>query len=42
MVRWINEMGEDEVVTAPLDGLILPGVTRESILVSGNIILRAF
>ena len=33
MVRWINEEGVDEVITPPLDGLILPGVTRDSILV---------
>ncbi|XP_051890279.1 branched-chain-amino-acid aminotransferase, cytosolic [Pristis pectinata] len=29
---WINEHGEDELVTAPLDGIILPGVIRQSIL----------
>jgi len=29
---WINENGEEELVTAPLDGTILPGVTRDSIL----------
>ncbi|XP_069764560.1 branched-chain-amino-acid aminotransferase, cytosolic isoform X4 [Narcine bancroftii] len=29
---WINEHGEEELVTAPLDGIILPGVTRQSIL----------
>jgi branched-chain amino acid aminotransferase len=30
---WINKAGEKELITAPLDdGLILPGVTRESIL----------
>lgn len=29
---WINENGEKEFVTAPLDGLVLPGVTRDSIL----------
>jgi branched-chain amino acid aminotransferase len=29
---WINEDGEKELVTAPLDGTILPGVTRDSIL----------
>ena len=29
---WINEEGEKELVTAPLDGTILPGVTRDSIL----------
>ncbi|XP_067654860.1 branched-chain-amino-acid aminotransferase, cytosolic-like [Haliotis asinina] len=29
---WINEKGEDELITAPLDGLILPGVTRMSLL----------
>jgi branched-chain amino acid aminotransferase len=27
-----NEAGERELVTAPLDGVILPGVTRDSIL----------
>lgn len=32
-VYWINEQGEKELVTAPLDrGDILPGVTRDSIL----------
>ncbi|MEE6483028.1 hypothetical protein FKM82_013410 [Ascaphus truei] len=29
---WINEQGETELVTPPLDGLILPGVTRCSLL----------
>lgn len=29
---WINEQGEKELITAPLDGTILPGVTRTSIL----------
>ena len=29
---WKNEKGEDEVLTPPLDGTILPGVTRDSIL----------
>ena len=29
---WINEDGEKELITAPLDGTILPGVTRDSIL----------
>jgi branched-chain amino acid aminotransferase len=30
---WINKAGEKELITAPLDdGLVLPGVTRESIL----------
>eukprot|EP00658_Telonema_sp_P-2_P012494 TRINITY_DN14756_c0_g1_i2.p1 TRINITY_DN14756_c0_g1~~TRINITY_DN14756_c0_g1_i2.p1 ORF type:complete len:390 (-),score=111.99 TRINITY_DN14756_c0_g1_i2:274-1443(-) len=30
---WVNEQGEKELVTAPLDdGTILPGVTRDSIL----------
>lgn len=32
MVYLTNEKGEDEVVTAPLDGTILPGVTRDSVL----------
>ncbi|GFR94109.1 branched-chain-amino-acid aminotransferase, partial [Elysia marginata] len=32
-VYWINEQGEEELVTPPLDsGLILPGVTRKSLL----------
>lgn len=29
---WINKNGEKEIITAPLDGMILPGVTRDSIL----------
>lgn len=29
---WINEKGEEELATPPLDGIILPGVTRQSIL----------
>jgi branched-chain amino acid aminotransferase len=29
---WKNEQGERELITAPLDGTILPGVTRDSIL----------
>jgi branched-chain amino acid aminotransferase len=31
-VHWVNEKGEKELVTCPLDGLILPGVTRDSII----------
>ncbi|KAI8325229.1 branched-chain amino acid aminotransferase II [Martensiomyces pterosporus] len=31
-VLWRNEQGETELVTPPLDGTILPGVTRDSIL----------
>ncbi|KAJ3373559.1 branched-chain-amino-acid aminotransferase [Allomyces arbusculus] len=31
-VYWVNEQGEKELVTPPLDGTILPGVTRDSIL----------
>ncbi|KAF3931464.1 hypothetical protein ABW19_dt0203839 [Dactylella cylindrospora] len=31
-VAWINEDGVKELITAPLDGTILEGVTRESIL----------
>eukprot|EP01116_Phalansterium_solitarium_P017999 TRINITY_DN459_c0_g1_i1.p1 TRINITY_DN459_c0_g1~~TRINITY_DN459_c0_g1_i1.p1 ORF type:complete len:431 (+),score=103.42 TRINITY_DN459_c0_g1_i1:68-1294(+) len=31
-VYWITEKGEKELVTPPLDGTILPGVTRDSIL----------
>ncbi|XP_054845258.1 branched-chain-amino-acid aminotransferase, cytosolic isoform X3 [Eublepharis macularius] len=29
---WRNENGEEELATPPLDGIILPGVTRQSIL----------
>ncbi|EEB08974.2 branched chain amino acid aminotransferase Eca39 [Schizosaccharomyces japonicus yFS275] len=29
---WINKNGEKEIITAPLDGMILPGVTRASVL----------
>ena len=29
---WKNEEGQDEVITPPLDGTILPGVTRNSML----------
>lgn len=31
-VYWVNEHGEKELATPPLDGTILPGVTRDSIL----------
>jgi len=31
-VFWKNEKGEDELITPPLDGTILPGITRASIL----------
>jgi branched-chain amino acid aminotransferase len=31
-VYWKNKQGEDELITPPLDGTILPGVTRDSIL----------
>jgi len=31
-VFWKNEQGEDELITPPLDGTILPGVTRDSII----------
>uniref|UniRef100_A0AAY4BBU6 Branched-chain-amino-acid aminotransferase n=1 Tax=Denticeps clupeoides TaxID=299321 RepID=A0AAY4BBU6_9TELE len=29
---WTNEDGEEELATPPLDGIILPGITRQSIL----------
>lgn len=32
MCLWKNKQGERELITAPLDGTILPGVTRDSIL----------
>ncbi|PIA15570.1 branched-chain-amino-acid aminotransferase [Coemansia reversa NRRL 1564] len=31
-IFWTNSEGEKELVTAPLDGIILPGVTRDSLL----------
>ena len=31
---WINENGEKELVTCPTDGVALPGVVRDSILVN--------
>jgi len=31
-VFWKNEDGVDELITPPLDGTILPGITRDSIL----------
>ncbi len=31
-VVWENEQGEKEIITAPLDGTILAGVTRDSII----------
>jgi branched-chain amino acid aminotransferase len=32
MVYWTNDKGEKELITPALDGTILPGVTRDSIL----------
>eukprot|EP01062_Namystynia_karyoxenos_P056182 TRINITY_DN47148_c0_g1_i1.p1 TRINITY_DN47148_c0_g1~~TRINITY_DN47148_c0_g1_i1.p1 ORF type:complete len:392 (+),score=132.53 TRINITY_DN47148_c0_g1_i1:88-1263(+) len=32
MFYWTNTAGEKEVITAPLDGTVLPGVTRDSVL----------
>jgi branched-chain amino acid aminotransferase len=31
-VAWTNEEGQKELITAPLDGTILDGVTRDSVL----------
>jgi len=31
-VSWVNEKGEKELITAPLGELVLPGVTRDSII----------
>jgi len=33
---WINEEGEEELITPPLNGLILPGITRKSLLELGR------
>ncbi|KAM9393237.1 branched-chain-amino-acid aminotransferase, cytosolic-like [Pholidichthys leucotaenia] len=35
-IYWTNQHGEKELVTPPLDGLILPGVTRQSLLDLGQ------
>ncbi|XP_022073311.2 branched-chain-amino-acid aminotransferase, cytosolic [Acanthochromis polyacanthus] len=35
-LHWINENGDEELATPPLDGIILPGVTRRSILELGR------
>lgn len=29
---WINKQGQRELITAPLDGTVLPGVTRDSVI----------
>jgi len=29
-VHWINDNGDEELLTAPLNSLILPGITRQS------------
>lgn len=31
-VYWINKKGEKELITCPLDGTILPGVMRDSVI----------
>lgn len=31
-MHWINEQGEKELITPPLNGLILPGIIRKSLL----------
>ncbi|MED6270729.1 branched-chain-amino-acid aminotransferase [Characodon lateralis] len=31
-LHWINDDGDEELATPPLDGIILPGITRQSIL----------
>ena len=31
-VFWKNEDGEDELITPPLDGTILPGITRQTLI----------
>ena len=32
LMHWTNEDGVEEVITPPLDGTILPGVTRNSMI----------
>jgi branched-chain amino acid aminotransferase len=31
-VYWVNDKGKKELITCPLDGTILPGVTRNSMI----------
>ncbi|XP_069133485.1 LOW QUALITY PROTEIN: branched-chain-amino-acid aminotransferase, cytosolic-like [Argopecten irradians] len=31
-LHWINKQGEEELITAPLNGIVLPGITRSSLL----------
>jgi branched-chain amino acid aminotransferase len=35
-VHWINEEGDPEIATPPLNGIILPGVTRKSLIELGR------
>ena len=35
-VYWYNKKGEKELVTCPLDGTVLPGVTRSSVMELGR------
>ncbi|KAM9746555.1 branched-chain-amino-acid aminotransferase, cytosolic-like isoform 3-T3 [Menidia menidia] len=35
-IYWTNDKGERELMTPPLDGIILPGVTRQSLLDLGR------
>ena len=35
-VYWVNKKGEKELVTCPLDGTILPGVMRDSVINVAN------
>ncbi|XP_003387852.1 PREDICTED: branched-chain-amino-acid aminotransferase, cytosolic-like [Amphimedon queenslandica] len=35
-MHWINEDGDPEIATPPLNGIILPGVTRDSLLALGK------
>ena len=32
-VYWINEKGQEELLTCPTDGLIVDGITRDSVIV---------
>lgn len=31
-VYWKNKEGKEEIITAPTNGLILPGITRKSVI----------
>ena len=31
-IHWINDKGKKEIVTCPLNGTVLPGITRNTVI----------